>query len=71
MNTEKAIGVLIGGCNLASRRGAFELKESAIINEAVEFFGVKQPEVAKPENPVENKETTSETTGTIDKKKKK
>ena len=57
MNTEKAIGVLIGGCNLASRRGAFELKESAIINEAVEFFGVKQEQAQpEPEQPEEKKE---------------
>jgi len=69
MNNEKAIGILIGAVQVANRRGVYELFESKLISEAVEFFGVKptaSTETAKEEvlSPVAGKETTSKTTGT-------
>jgi len=64
MNNEKAIGILIGAVQIANKRGAYELAESKIISEAVEFFGVKPTAPTEPKSPVAGKETTSKTTGT-------
>lgn len=41
MNANTAISVLIQAAEIAVKRGAFNLKEAATLNDAVEFF--KQP----------------------------
>lgn len=47
MNTQQAIQILINGVEIANQKGAFSLKDSKIIAEAVEIF------TKKPENSVE------------------
>lgn len=56
MNKEKSIEVISQALEVANRKGSFSLTEAVIINQALGFLKMKEPEAPKPAEPAEPSE---------------